>query len=160
MVAVGRSNPTWGICNFLVNLFFQNFFVWQIFCQICLSWKTRLSTSKNPRSVADYFLSRSLPRSLQFIIKFNTIIIDDLEKLKQKISMISFQKWSCKQIWGTQWKWRKLRQNFCVHIFYGKLLHRHKLTDQSLHPKTRIFNNTQGVYNRLWHLEKKTDDDI
>ena len=34
-VAVGRSNPTGG--NFLVNLFFWNCFVLQIFCQIYLS---------------------------------------------------------------------------------------------------------------------------
>ena len=31
---------------FLVNLFFPEFFVWQIFCQICLSWKTRLNNKK------------------------------------------------------------------------------------------------------------------
>ena len=31
--------------NFIVNLFFQNLFVWQIFCQICLSWKTWLAGS-------------------------------------------------------------------------------------------------------------------
>ena len=46
--------------TFLVNFFFQNLFVWQIFCQICLSWKTRTSLSHTKFPVTFFMYSSDL----------------------------------------------------------------------------------------------------
>ena len=58
---------------FSVNLFFQNLFVWQIFCQICLSWKTRQPQERHAtlkRSLAGLFSSNQISHFLGLVMAF------------------------------------------------------------------------------------------
>ena len=102
MVAVGRSNPTGG--NFLVSLFFRNFFVWQIFCQFfCqknLSWKTEYhDLSKwlklsNPYTFATtrYIQITEVANSLSAVDPRCKTVCDHLMYVKQS-SLDLFDNW-------------------------------------------------------------------